>query len=66
MEEMRKMILMASTGTIEGIKDVNGYSLNSVGGYSLNSVGDIVDIVGEDGIFGLGRVHDSVNGSGEG
>ncbi|PON84931.1 hypothetical protein TorRG33x02_193290 [Trema orientale] len=49
---------VSGTGTVEGVEDVSGYSLNSVGGYGLNSVGSIINLVGEDGVFGLGGVHD--------
>ncbi|PON49635.1 hypothetical protein TorRG33x02_316850 [Trema orientale] len=69
---MRKMVLMASqsgvsgTGTVEGIEDVTGYGLNFVGGCGLNFVEGIVDLVGEDGVFSLGRVYDLFTGNREG
>ncbi|PON57099.1 hypothetical protein PanWU01x14_176890, partial [Parasponia andersonii] len=67
-EEMRKMdktfagisskLGVSGIDTVKGIKDINGYS--------LNSIDNIMDLVGEDGVFDLGGVHDSFIGNRDG
>ncbi|PON75815.1 hypothetical protein TorRG33x02_244290 [Trema orientale] len=65
---------VSGTGTVEGVEDISGnglnsvgsYGLYSVGGYGLNCIGGIVDLVGEDGVFDLGGVHNSFTSNGDG